>query len=347
MKDIQIPNGYFHLWQTYVADKGLNALDLMDACGLKAQLFTILSAPIAQQSSYSIFQQCIEITQQKLGLSQITFEMAQYIKAEHFGVVGYMATRSQRISESLDYMIRFSRLVIDGDEITPMQMEQRGNILLLSWPFIQENYILINELNSAFIIEMARNILPLNPLPLIKISFAHAPQMPIFQYQKFYGCEVVFNRHQYMFEISLESLDLKLEQADPSLMQLLIKQAEDAIASKPQNENIAQHIHAYIADFLRVRQQAPKIEDLADELHISTRTLQRQLNALGTSFKSILENERMLKCEKMLAKDCSLTDIANQLGYSDQSALVRAYKAFSGKTLLQFKNEMKLQIKDT
>ena len=47
-------------------------------------------------------------------------------------------------------------------------------------------------------------------------------------------------------------------------------------------------------------------------------------------------------CEKLLSKDRSLIEIANQLGYSDQSALARAYKACRGKTLLQFKNESKV-----
>lgn len=341
MKEIQIPNGYFHLWQTYMQKKGVNALDLAEQYGFKLQLESILAAPIAQQSSYTIFQQCIQFSQHVLGMTSITFEMAQYIKAEHFGVVGYMATRSQSISESLGYMIRFSRLVIDGEEITPMQMHQEGNHLTLSWPYLSDEYILINELNSAFIIAMARQILPLNAFPLKKISFAHAAQMPIFQYQKFYACDVIFNHSQYEFELSLGSLDLRIEQADPSLMQLLVKQAEEAIASKPQHENIARQLQLMIAEYLRVHQQAPKVDDLASELFVSGRTLQRQLKEMGTSFKAILENERMQQCDKLLAKDFSLSDIANHLGYSDQSALARAYKSVRGKTLLEVRAELK------
>ena len=169
--------------------------------------------------------------------------------------------------------------------------------------------------------------------------------MPIYHYQKFYGCEVVFNHSRYEFEISLGSLDVELDQADPSLMEFLLKQAEDAIASKihlnTENDSVKRQLQIYIAEYLANKQQAPKIEEIVQVLHISVRTLQRQLKLEHTTFKEILDEERMQLCEKLLSKDRSLIQIANQLGYSDQSALARAYKACRGKTLLQFKNESK------
>jgi AraC-like DNA-binding protein len=141
--------------------------------------------------------------------------------------------------------------------------------------------------------------------------------------------------------MNIGSLDLQLQQADPSLIQFLIQQAEQAIASKQQQENIAQKLHLIIAEYLRIQQQAPKLEDIAQELHVSVRTLQRQLGELDTSFKRILEIERMQQCEKLLLKDLHLTDIALQLGYSDQSALARAYKAYKGDTLLQARKRIR------
>lgn len=43
----------------------------------------------------------------------------------------------------------------------------------------------------------------------------------------------------------------------------------------------------------------------------------------------------MKRCETLLQQGLSLTEIAQQLDYSDQSALARAYKAATGQTLLQ------------
>lgn len=337
MKELQVPNGYFHLWRTYLAEQNIDVLTLQSLHAEQAQIAQVLALPIATQSSYALFKKIILHTQTELDRPQLIFEMAQYVKAEHFGVLGYMATRSDSVAESLQHILKFSRLVIDGDEITPIQMQYQDQSLILSWGFINEDCNLINELTNALMVQLARQILPSTALPFIRVEFAHAKQMALYHYLKFYQCDVLFDQLEYRLVISTGSLDLKLQHADASLMQLLIQQAEDAIASKPRHQTMVQQLHMIVAEYLKIRQQAPKIHEIAQELHVSERTLQRQLKECNSSFKQILDTERMAQCEKLLAKGDALTDIARQLGYSDQSALARAYKANTQQTLLQAK----------
>ncbi|QOW47118.1 MULTISPECIES: AraC family transcriptional regulator [Acinetobacter] len=341
MQELKIPNGYYHLWQTYLNVQGLEILSLPFLPEEQLKLKQVLNQAIDAQSSYGFFMQIIEKTKKELDCPHLAFEMAQHVRAEHFGVLGYMATRSNSIAEALQYILRFSRLVIDGDEIKPMQMLQTGQNIHLFWPFLHEKYCFINELTNALMVHLARKMMPLELFPLLCVNFAHAPQMAIYHYQKFYACEVNFNQPEYSFVLSLNALNLKIEDADPSLTQLLVRQAEEAIASKARFDNIVQYCHQWIADDLRQHEHAPKIEDLAIHLNISVRTLQRQLSNLDCSFKKILEVERMKRCEQLLLDNVNLTEIAMRLGYSDQSALARAYKAFSGQTLLQKKQQLK------
>lgn len=173
------------------------------------------------------------------------------------------------------------------------------------------------------------------------MSFVNAPTMPLHLYQQFYQCVIKFEQPMYEIIISTDALQMKHEQADPNLIQLLVKQAEENLAQTSPHTTVVQRIRFIVAEYLKLEQQAPKIEDIAQELFVSGRTLQRQLKQYDTSFKQILEEERMQRCEVLLMQDKDLTDIALQLGYSDQSALARAYKAFSGQTLLQKKQQLK------
>lgn len=75
-----------------------------------------------------------------------------------------------------------------------------------------------------------------------------------------------------------------------------------------------QKLQLIVAEYLKLKEQAPRIEDIAKELHISTRTLQRQLNDFDTTFKKIVETERMKRCEQLLVDDADLTDIAMRAG---------------------------------
>ncbi|WP_445117110.1 AraC family transcriptional regulator ligand-binding domain-containing protein [Acinetobacter sp. WZC-1] len=342
MQDLQVPNGYFHLWQIYLSARGADerTLDLSDH--EKVQLQYILSLPINAQVPYSFFARVIEKTRQALSCPQLVFEMAEYVRPEHLGVLGYMASLSHTVAEGLQHILRFSRLLIDGDDIlAPVQMVHQGRYIYLSWALVDDKYSLLHELSIALLVNLARHTLfPLH-LALHGVHFAHSPQMAVFHYQKFYGCDVLFNQPQHGIVFNAESLNLISQQADPALMQLLVKQAEEALASRPGFATIVQRLQLIVAEYLRVRKQAPKIEQIARELNISVRTLQRQLGDADTSFREVLEQERMQRCEQLLHQSLSLTEIAMQLGYSDQSALARAHKAYNGQTLLQRKQLQK------
>ncbi|RZJ21091.1 MAG: AraC family transcriptional regulator [Acinetobacter sp.] len=342
MQELQIPNGYFQLLQMYLQRQGSDVFSLTCLAPYQAQLGYVLSLPIDSQSTYSFFAEVIQLTQKQMNCPQLVFEMACLIRPEHFGVLGYMATRSNSVAEALQYMIRFSRLVIDGEDVSPMQMHQQGNEIWLTWPYFDEKYALLNEMTMASIVHLAKQIFP-DPPKFLNIQMAHRAQMAQYHYQKFYGCDVLFDQPRYAYVMSVDSLTLKSVLADPPLMQLLLKQAEEAIALKPSYESLLQQIHAAVAEYLRLHATVPKIDQIADELHLSTRTLQRQLQEQNTSFKKLLEAERMKRCEQLLQQNSSFTDIAMRLGYSDQSALARAYKAYSGQTLLQRKQQLKAQ----
>ncbi|GAA5187445.1 AraC family transcriptional regulator [Acinetobacter kookii] len=343
MQELQIPNGYFQLLQMYFQQQGMDLFSLACLAQHQAHLRYVLSLPIDSQSTYSFFAEVMQLTQKQMNCPQLVFEMARLIRPEHFGVLGYMATRSNSVAEALQYVIRFSRLVIDGADVSPIQMHQRNKKISLSWPLHDLKYALLNEMTMACMVHLARQIFPAEKIELLQVNFAHSPRMAGDHYQKFFDCKVAFKQSNYSFEISAENLWLKSELADPSLMQLLIRQAEDAIAAKPHYENLLLHIQQKLAEYLRVNEQTPKIEWLADELHVSVRTLQRQLYEQETSFKKLLETERMKRCEQLLLQTMSFTEIAMCLGYSDQSALARAYKAYSGQTLLQRKQQLQTQ----
>ncbi len=73
------------------------------------------------------------------------------------------------------------------------------------------------------------------------------------------------------------------------------------------------------------------IDSLAEELGISRRTLQRRLSALGSSFKTILQDVREEQSRRYLDDPrLAVTEIALLLGYSDQASFSNAFKAWCG-----------------
>ena len=75
------------------------------------------------------------------------------------------------------------------------------------------------------------------------------------------------------------------------------------------------------------------LDACADLLGTSTRTLQKRLTKLDRTFSDIVRNERInLAKQSLLWTDCTLDELAFQLGYSEQTSFGRAFKRHTGMT---------------
>lgn len=70
---------------------------------------------------------------------------------------------------------------------------------------------------------------------------------------------------------------------------------------------------------------------LADELGLSTRTLQRRLSEEGTSLRALIRAHRARIAEPLLSRGTTpVTAIAHNVGYSDPTVFSRAFKSWHG-----------------
>jgi AraC-like DNA-binding protein len=87
-----------------------------------------------------------------------------------------------------------------------------------------------------------------------------------------------------------------------------------------------------------------RINSVARDLATSARTLQRRLADAGFSYQDLVELTRREAAEKYLA-DCSLTiaEVAYLLGYSEPSALHRAFKRWNHTTPQLFRQRQQAE----
>ena len=72
-------------------------------------------------------------------------------------------------------------------------------------------------------------------------------------------------------------------------------------------------------------------KQLASELLMSSRTLNRRLAAVQMNYRAVIEKYKLEKALLLMeAPDINMTEIAFQLGFSDLSAFSRAFKRWTG-----------------
>ncbi|WP_396922346.1 helix-turn-helix domain-containing protein [Mycolicibacterium sp.] len=69
---------------------------------------------------------------------------------------------------------------------------------------------------------------------------------------------------------------------------------------------------------------------MADRLSCSTRTLRRQLEAEGTSFRKLLDEVRQHLGTELLQSGMTVEQVSNRLGYTDVSNFSHAFHRWQG-----------------
>lgn len=77
----------------------------------------------------------------------------------------------------------------------------------------------------------------------------------------------------------------------------------------------------------------PSLEELAERMHSSTRTLKRKLAQQGTSYRKLVDDLRRDRASELLrTSELPLDKVAASLGYSDTASFHRSFRRWFGRT---------------
>lgn len=123
-------------------------------------------------------------------------------------------------------------------------------------------------------------------------------------------------------EIVLGALDARPSHAHPGLFAHLRREASAIVDDIPRGV-VDRTRHAFVSG-------ATTVDDAAKTLGVSVRTLRRRLRAAGTSAAEILDETRRAEARGRVRRGDPLVDVADAVGFSDPSALARAYRRWFG-----------------
>ena len=130
--------------------------------------------------------------------------------------------------------------------------------------------------------------------------------------------------------VLLESdLELPLLTPDRAALRLAVEQCEQSMQSLGLSAGIEQRTLRLI-----LQNDGPlSFDKVAAALRVSPRTLKRRLGESGVTFSELVEKARRERALLLLrSPDLSLDDVAERLGYSTVSNLVRAFRRWTGMT---------------
>lgn len=166
------------------------------------------------------------------------------------------------------------------------------------------------------------------PLPLEGARFGHKAPRYQRQYSRDFACPVRFNAADNAIVFDSHWLDRRLPLADP------VTHRDTLERCRQLNREFISHL----ALVSRVRQLlaaqltgVPSLDNLARQLRCSSRTLRRQLQVVGTSYQTLLDELRFEQARLMLGQErLPIAHIAEALGYSETASFRHAFQRWSG-----------------
>ena len=147
--------------------------------------------------------------------------------------------------------------------------------------------------------------------------------------ERHFGCEVVSgcSRNALVFRASDAERPFVTRNAD--LLAMLAPQLDEELKRHRSQATFPEQVRAAIQRKLTGRR--PKMLEVARELRMSARTLQRRLQESGRSFQQVLEEARHELARHYLAySPLELNETAYLLGYEDSSSFGRAFRGWEG-----------------
>ncbi len=194
---------------------------------------------------------------------------------------------------------------------------------------------LSNEASLASMLAIGREVAtrPLNPL---EVHFRHPGPALTEDHETYFACPVYFQSDRDALLFSRDSLEVPNKLGDPGIVSFFDSHLDAELGQLSDESALGRRVKNQLSSSLS--EGVPTISDVAGQLAMSGRTLQRKLAEHGYSFQSLVDEARRELAERLLAHSAhSLADIAFLTGFSEQSSFNRAFKRWAGQTPRSFR----------
>jgi len=155
-----------------------------------------------------------------------------------------------------------------------------------------------------------------------------APEDESSHYDELFQCPITYGCEREIWYFDAVDLDRPLAGSIPEVAEATDRISKNYIQSLDSSA-VATAVSRMLVQTLPSGRSDQ--ETIASRLHRSRSTLQRQLNAEGTSYRDILETTRAALATRYLKEgDHSQAQIAFMIGFADQSNFARAFKRWTG-----------------
>ena len=251
------------------------------------------------------------------------------------GMLGFLMLNSPTLLDALSNAQRYFRVLGEGEDI---EIERAGPHVTLRFRETDKALRGLrhnSEYIAAILVRACRDMTRKRISP-VRAEFMHGRPNAKVAYAEYLACPVKFHAEWDALIYGAETMRLPVIGADSKLFRVLERACQKILGPTPKKQDIHHDVRELVID--KLAKGTVQFDDVARELNMSSKTLERRLAERKTTFSALLDDARSgLARHYLTDTDLRLEQIAYLTGYSEPAALVRAFRRWTGTTPMQFR----------
>ena len=166
-------------------------------------------------------------------------------------------------------------------------------------------------------------------IPLKQVGFRHAKPAHFEEYRLMFPCPAVFNQSHNSLTFDRSIMNAPVVQTLQNLSSYLRRAPLDWFKRQSYYPVYTRKVMDYLENAESMVDTS--MEDIASQLHTTSRTLRRKLDEEGTSFQELKDGVRRDEAIHLLSQpNLPISKIARLLGFAEAAAFTRAFKHWTG-----------------
>lgn len=322
----------------YAASQGYDRQRVLTAAGLTPEVETTSDERVAATVLYSVHRALDILTRDDTW----ALSVVDALPKGSYGVAEYIFRCQPSLLDSFQAIVRYWSLL---SEVTQLRLRTLPTGVVFEAVHIDPDLQGPNLHRSLYqnllsgILHIAREITTPTLSPYrVTLPFAtpapapaHAHAHDRSRYLTVFGCTPEFETPVAALYFDDAAMATPVQAADPNLSAILQTHANDLLSRVTSHDAFVNQVRRVMLQQLHGRDTS--LHAIARLLSTSNRSLQRRLADSGYTFKALLDESRYdLARQYLTDSTISIDEISFLLGYSDNSAFVKAFKRWGDLT---------------
>jgi len=265
----------------------------------------------------------LETSARESGCATLGLRMAESRRLSDFGAVSLLLTHQATMRDVLATLARYLHLL---NEALTMHVENAGELVIIREELVAETPIASRqstELAIGTLFRVFRTLMGSRWQPY-SVNFAHAAPADLSVHRRLFGLSARFDSE---FN-GIVCTDADLDRLNPTADAVMARYARQFVETLPDAAMQSATLETRKTIYLLLPLGQATIETVARGLGRNVRTLQRQLEAEGAIFSSLVNDVRRELAVRYLANPAyTMTRVAEMLGYAQLSSFTRWFAA--------------------